>query len=238
MAERSPLDLDLRLGHIRSAQRRAQPRLAQNLRQLGAVGPYVPPPPPGSQQAVVHGWFGQPSTTGAHLTYLQKGKGPEARDAALFSRESRPVDALHFVQRGERDPHQFRLSVSLKDQPQHFDFQHYVTLFMRRVERDLGRPLDWVAAVHHDTAHPHAHVVLRGRDRTSEPLYITKDYLSHGMRYQASHIATALLGRVQSPEREPSREQSREPDRTPQHVTGPSLEPGPAEPRRERGRGW
>jgi len=186
------------------------------LRQLGAVGPYVPAPQPGSQQAVVHGWFGSPRTTGAHMAYLQKEKGLDGRDAPLFGGPVRD-----FAMRSTADPHQFRFSLSLKDHSPGFNFERYVTLFMRQVERDLQRPLDWVAAVHHDTRHPHAHVVLRGRDRDGQALYVTKDYLSHGLRYQASYIATALLGPVQVPVREPSRE----PDRTPQHVPGPAVEP-------------
>ena len=214
-----PLDLNLRLGHMQRAQRRAQPRLSQNLRQLGAVGPYVPAPGAGSQQAVVHGWLGKPGTTGGHLYYLQHGKGDGKTQAPLFGLA--PQD---FAARALTDPHQFRWSVSLKDPQRHFDFQGYVTLFMQQVQRDLGRRIDWVAAVHHDTPHPHAHVVVRGRDMDGQALYLTKDYLGRGLGYRASALATALLGRTQESER--TREQSREPDRTPQHTMGPAMEPG------------
>jgi len=222
--DRATLDLDLRLGrvlHIRYAQRRARPRLSQNLRQLGAVGPYVPEPKSGSQQAVVRGWFGKPGATGAYLTYLQKGKGPEGKHAALFSRQNQGLDPQQFLRHITQDPHQFRWSISLRDTPRSFDFQAYIVLVMKQVERDFGRSLDWLAAVHHDRPHLHAHVVLRGRDRDERPIYVTTDYLSHGLRYRASALATILLG----PEKTLEREQNREPNCTPQHVTGATLEP-------------
>jgi len=33
---------------------------------------------------------------------------------------------------------------------------------MAKMEEDLGTTLDWVAVDHHDTGHPHVHVVVRG----------------------------------------------------------------------------
>lgn len=230
MAEGSILNLDLRLGHVRRAQQQAQPRLSRNLRQLGAVGPYVPTPLPDSRSAIVKGWFGKTSTTGAHLDYLQKDKGLGGKDAELFGRQNQTTHIARFLREAQHDTHQFRWGLSLKAVPRSFDFQRYVQRFMHQVERDLGRPLDWIAAVHHDRPHPHAHIVLRGRDRDGADLYITKDYLSRGLRYRASAIATALLG----PEKNVEREQSHEPDRTPQHITGPSAEPNPTERRPKR----
>jgi len=63
------------------------------------------------------------------------------------------------------------------------------------MQEDVRSNLDWVAAVHHDTAHTHAHVLVRGRLNTGEPLYLTKHYFTHGMRYRAMGLATDMLGR-------------------------------------------
>jgi type IV secretory pathway VirD2 relaxase len=39
---------------------------------------------------------------------------------------------------------------------------------MARMEEELGTKLDWVAADHRDTAHPHTHIILRGKDDRGE----------------------------------------------------------------------
>ena len=53
---------------------------------------------------------------------------------------------------------------------------------MRQMEEDLGTKLDWVAADHFNTGHPHSHIVVRGRDDEGNDLVIVRDYISHGMR--------------------------------------------------------
>jgi hypothetical protein len=65
---------------------------------------------------------------------------------------------------------------------------------MRRVERDLGRPIEWAAVNHHDTEHPHAHVVVRGVDLQGRPLRIDRAYIARGLRWSAQELATEMLG--------------------------------------------
>jgi type IV secretory pathway VirD2 relaxase len=65
---------------------------------------------------------------------------------------------------------------------------------MRQMEHDLGTRLDWVAADHFNTGHPHTHVVLRGKDDQGKDLVIARDYIAHGMRARASDLLTRELG--------------------------------------------
>jgi len=65
---------------------------------------------------------------------------------------------------------------------------------MAEAERDLGTRLEWVAANHYDTDHPHAHVVLRGKTMWGEDLVIPRAYMSHGLRRRASEVLTRELG--------------------------------------------
>jgi type IV secretory pathway VirD2 relaxase len=65
---------------------------------------------------------------------------------------------------------------------------------MARMEADLGTMLDWVAVDHHDTGHPHVHVVVRGVTEDGKILNIAGDYLSHGIRHRASEVLTRDLG--------------------------------------------
>lgn len=188
------LQIDLRLG---------RPRLSKPLSHLGARGTYVPPNPSGSQRAIVRVWMHGPSTA-QHLVYLaQAGKGKEGQEAALFTNAQREVDPLQFVRAAQKDPHQFRFAISPLERIE--DQQGYVQDIMRHMERVTGRRLDWIGAAHYDTAHLHSHVVLRGRTRDGQPLYLQKDYLTRGIRMQAERLATRLLGR----EKEQSVEQAK-----------------------------
>ena len=191
------MDIDLRLGR----QRQQRQRLPGNLAQLGAVGPVVMAPPAGSQSVAVVGsivsgpkqqTMGQGNKPVAQ--YLSQGKGRDGTDAALFGKGDRSPDGAPFAQAVQTDARQFRFSVNPPRNVPYFPLQAYTEALMARVEKDLGRPLDWIAAVHHDTPHPHVHVVLRGKDLDNKDLYINKDYLSRGLRARASQIATWLLG--------------------------------------------
>lgn len=62
------------------------------------------------------------------------------------------------------------------------------------MEQDLGTRLDWVAVDHHNTGHPHTHVVLRGITEDGKILNIAGDYIAHGIRARASEIVTLELG--------------------------------------------
>lgn len=62
------------------------------------------------------------------------------------------------------------------------------------MEEDLGTRLDWVAAVHDDTAHPHAHIIIRGRRDDGRDLVMPRAYISHGVRDRAEALVTLELG--------------------------------------------
>ena len=53
---------------------------------------------------------------------------------------------------------------------------------VRQMEKDLGTELQWVAVEHHNTEHPHVHVVVRGIRSGSESLRLSRDYVKHGIR--------------------------------------------------------
>src|SRR5260370_13549405 len=65
---------------------------------------------------------------------------------------------------------------------------------MRQMEADLGTKLDWVAADHFNTGHPHSHVVMRGKDDGGKDLVIARDYISYGMRARAGELLTRERG--------------------------------------------
>src|SRR6202158_5549959 len=74
------------------------------------------------------------------------------------------------------------------------NLQQYARELMRRMERDLGTQLEWVAAVHHNTEHPHVHIAVRGIDDKGMPLRLPREYIREGLRERAEEIATEALG--------------------------------------------
>src|SRR5690349_12926797 len=81
------------------------------------------------------------------------------------------------------------------------DLKGYVRDLMAQVREDVlypsevrrGVEVEWVASVHDDTDHPHAHVLMRGRIGDKD-LALRPDYVAHGIRARAAEIATRELG--------------------------------------------
>jgi type IV secretory pathway VirD2 relaxase len=131
----------------------------------------------------------------AHLRYVQRnGVTREGAPGELYDESRDRVDGAAFAERSEGDRHQFRLIVAAEDSAELADLKPFVRDLMQRMETDLGTRLDWVAADHFNTGHPHSHVVVRGKDDRGRDLVIARDYISHGMRARAAELLTRELG--------------------------------------------
>ena len=131
----------------------------------------------------------------AHLRYLQRdGAALESERGGLYSANLGHADGAAFLGRGQDDRHQFRLIVAPEDGIELGDLQDFMRQLMAQMERDLETQLDWVAVDHHNTGHPHSHVVIRGMTDDGKVLNIAGDYIAHGIRHRASEIATLELG--------------------------------------------
>ena len=93
-----------------------------------------------------------------------------------------------FLDRSEKDPHQFRFIVSAEDSARLADLKPFVRDLLSQMERDLDTKLDWVAVDHFNTGHPHTHIVIRGRDENSGDLVMARDYIAHGVRARAQAL--------------------------------------------------
>ena len=131
----------------------------------------------------------------AHLRYVQRDAAVgEGKDAGLYSASSDRADGNAFLERGQDDRHQFRFIVSAEDGASYDDLRPLIRRLMTRMEEDLGTRLDWVAADHRDTGHPHSHIILRGKDDRGENLVIAPEYISHGMRERVAELVSLDLG--------------------------------------------
>lgn len=131
----------------------------------------------------------------AHLRYVQRnGMTREAEPGELYDAERDRADGKAFIDRADSDRHQFRFIVSAEDGDQYQDLKPLIRRLMARMEEDLGTRLDWVAVDHHDTGHPHSHVIVRGKDERGRDLIVARDYLATGVRERAAEIVRLDLG--------------------------------------------
>jgi type IV secretory pathway VirD2 relaxase len=131
----------------------------------------------------------------AHLRYIQRdGVGRDGGTGELYAAREDAADGKAFLERCEGDRHQFRFIVSVEDGAEYSDLRPLLRRLMARMEEDLGTSLDWVAADHADTLHPHTHVILRGKDERGEDLVIAPEYIARGMRERVAELVTLDLG--------------------------------------------
>ena len=131
----------------------------------------------------------------AHVSYLQRdGVDREGDGGILYDRDQEGISPRDFLERSEHDRHQFRIIVSPEDGARMGDLKQATRELMARMERDVGRRLDWVAVDHHNTGHPHTHIVVRGRDARMKDVIIARDYLTKGLREAAEELATQRHG--------------------------------------------
>ena len=130
-----------------------------------------------------------------HLRYVQRdGVTREGESGELYSAENDRADGKAFTERSAGDRHQFRFIVAPEDSSELSDLKPFIRDLMRQMEQDLDTRLEWVAADHFNTGHPHSHVVLRGKDGDGNDLVIARDYIAHGLRARAADLITRELG--------------------------------------------
>jgi type IV secretory pathway VirD2 relaxase len=178
----------LSLGGRRRSGQRAAPPSRVAVHPAGAA----------SRRVVVKAHLVKMTASGAkaaalHLRYIERDGVEKDGSKGVLYDERGAARADSFEQPRPGEKHQFRFIVSPEDASE-LDLTAYVRALMARVERDLGRKLEWAAVNHHDTDHPHAHIVLRGVDRDGRELRLDRGYISNGLRWSAQELATAELG--------------------------------------------
>jgi type IV secretory pathway VirD2 relaxase len=131
----------------------------------------------------------------AHLRYLERdGVTRDGERGKAYSAFENEADGKAFVERGRGDRHQFRFIVAPEDATEMADLRGFTRDLMRQVELDLATRLDWIAVDHHNTGHPHTHIIVRGVLDDGRILNIAGDYIAHGVRHRASELVTRELG--------------------------------------------
>ena len=201
------------LRHAALVFRQAGKHGARALRQRGHISPATPKRgmgagvraaagliAPGSRRVIVKARYtrivgGDLGPARAHLKYIVRdGVTREAAAGRLYDATGDDVDGGAFLDRSEKDPHQFRFVVSADEGARLADLKPFIRDLMAQMERDLDTRLDWVAVDHFNTGHPHTHIVIRGRDDEDKDLVMARDYIGHGVRARAQSLVTLELG--------------------------------------------
>jgi type IV secretory pathway VirD2 relaxase len=131
----------------------------------------------------------------AHLRYLERdGVTRDGERGKAYSAFENEADGKAFVERGREDRHQFRFIVAPEDSAEMADQRRFTRDLMRQMELDLATRLDWIAVDHHNTGHPHTHIIIRGVLDDGRILNIAGDYIAHGVRHRANELVTRELG--------------------------------------------
>jgi hypothetical protein len=129
----------------------------------------------------------------AHGRYLER-ESAAGREAGFNARET-GVDISTRLQEWQAGKDgllwKFIISPEFGDRA---DLERLTRDLMGRIEEDLGDPVEWVAVVHRNTEHPHAHVALRGVTADGTPLRLRREYVKRGVREIAEELCTRQMG--------------------------------------------
>jgi type IV secretory pathway VirD2 relaxase len=127
----------------------------------------------------------------ARESATQGGKGSEAG----FNAAEQNLDIAVKLDKWQdaADERLFKIIVS-PEFGDRLNLHQYTRELVQRMECDLSVQLEWVAAVHHNTEHPHVHIALRGMDKKGIPIRLPREYIRGGLRERAAEIATEALG--------------------------------------------
>jgi type IV secretory pathway VirD2 relaxase len=91
------------------------------------------------------------------------------------------------------DPRLFRIIVSPENGAV-MDLKEHARELVAQMERDLETRLQWAAIDHHNTDHPHVHILIRGVTESGNALSIDRNYIKSGIRDRSQEIASRKLG--------------------------------------------
>jgi Protein of unknown function (DUF3363) len=132
----------------------------------------------------------------AHGRYLARESAFEkSARAGGFNREREGVDIAGKLESWQdaRDQQMWKIILS-PEFGDRLDLSRLTRDLINQMEKDLGTRLEWAAAEHYNTEHPHVHVVIRGVRDSGEVLRLSRDYVQQGIRSIAADLCTRQLG--------------------------------------------
>ncbi|WP_437559480.1 DUF3363 domain-containing protein [Acidithiobacillus sulfuriphilus] len=129
----------------------------------------------------------------AHGKYLSReGAQVEGEKGQGFDRDSEAISLSRRLEAWQEanDPHLFKVILAPEDPLGPEALRDLTRRFNARIQAQVGRDYEWAAIDHHNTSHPHVHLLIRGKDK----LELEPDLIRRGMREAAQEILTERLG--------------------------------------------
>ncbi len=173
---------------------------ARGMRKLGKTrGPESGGGTPYRQRCAVRVTYLKNRTRGqwkAHGRYLVRDSATADKGSEVgFNSNRSDVDVARELERWQAsgDPRIWKVIVS-PEFGERIDLQRLTRDMIDRIAEDSGTDLEWVAVAHHNTEHPHVHIVVRGIRNDGQSLLFKRKYLKHGIRDIAADLCTRQLG--------------------------------------------
>jgi type IV secretory pathway VirD2 relaxase len=132
-----------------------------------------------------------------HGRYLARESATFDNDAKAvgFNRESDGVDIARQLEnwQGAGDELLWKLIVS-PEFGGRVDLSRLTRELIKQMEKDLRTELEWAAVEHHNTEHPHVHMVVRGIRSDGSSLRLSRDYVQQRIRSVVGDLCTRQLG--------------------------------------------
>ena len=75
------------------------------------------------------------------------------------------------------------------------DIKKLAEQFIQKLEKQTGYILYWEGACHYNTAHPHAHLLINGKDKNGKEIKFPKDMVKTFMRETSMDLCTDHIGK-------------------------------------------
>lgn len=155
---------------------------------------------PYSQRCAVRVLYSKNTSNGqwrAHGRYIARESATHEGDprAVGFNTSEESIDIAARLEGWQKtnDERLWKLIVS-PEFGDRVDLKRLTRDLISQMETDLGRCLEWVAAAHFNTEHPHVHVALRGVGAEGRPLRLSRDFIREGIRHITEDLCTRQLG--------------------------------------------
>ena len=155
---------------------------------------------PYSQRCAVRVLYSKNTSNGqwrAHGRYIARESATHGGDpkAVGFNATEESIDIAARLEGWQKnhDDRLWKLIVS-PEFGDRVDLKRLTRDLILQMEIDLGTMLEWVAAAHFNTEHPHVHVALRGVGAEGRPLRLSRDFIREGIRHITEDLCTRQLG--------------------------------------------
>jgi hypothetical protein len=133
----------------------------------------------------------------AHTRFIQEylpqeNKKQVLEKPVLFSDDVVDPSFLDAYSQSMTDKH-FKFIIS-PENPK-VDCEALTKTLVKRLEAIMGKRFIWMAAVHTDTGHPHAHLLINGVDKNGGDVYFDKTLIKKTIREMSRQICTSLAGK-------------------------------------------